>query len=554
MKPLTALTGAQLSLSLLLGLASGCSAQAQDETPQNTDEPAFEQRLNELGRDLKQGTSGAEVRTLHEYLSRYGYLPNARLAREYPTWRPIIQQGPARLDTYDENTLAAVEQLQIRGALPVTGIVDEATRALLKVPRCAHPESLPADPSEKYALTDDDEVWLHRNLSWKLENTDDVSLLQARGAVSAALATWAAQTGLTFTEVSGTTAADIMLRFGVIDGPGKVAAQASPPLSPSVVIDTAESWSVATPTPATHFDLQTVLIHELGHKLGLLHAAAPAVMQPSSEKGVQRRVLNLDDKMGISVRYDAWQLTPGCAKEIGIGADGSVWVIGCLAQPGGFSVHKWGGTDWIHAPNSGAIAIAVDPTGKPWVVNNLGEIIRRTSNSPTSGSWQLLPGCANDIDIAIDGSVWVLGCNDETSGNGTTVNKWNGSNWTYVPSPGGNRIAVDGTGRPWIIDADGNVIRRTTSSPTSGSWVTLPTVNGLNIGTGPGNHTWIVGSEPTAGGFALQVWNEQPGGLDIPTRARWIDQPGGALLGVDLMPTGQPWVIINSGNIFRVVK
>jgi len=34
-----------------------------------------------------------------------------------------------------------------------------------------------------------------------------------------------------------------------------------------------------------------------------------------------------------------WQQLPGLAKDIGVGADGSVWVIGMDPEPGGYGIH-----------------------------------------------------------------------------------------------------------------------------------------------------------------------------------------------------------------------
>ena len=38
--------------------------------------------------------------------------------------------------------------------------------------------------------------------------------------------------------------------------------------------------------------------------------------------------------------YDSvgWELEPGAARDIGVGADGSVWVVGTGAVPGGFGM------------------------------------------------------------------------------------------------------------------------------------------------------------------------------------------------------------------------
>ena len=88
-----------------------------------------------------------------------------------------------------------------------------------------------------------------------------------------------------------------------------------------------------------------------------------------------------------------WQLLPGAAKDIDVGADGSAWVIGTNPVPGGFGIYRFNGSGWDNVPG-GAVRIGVGPDGLPWVVNSGGSIFRRSSND-----WQLLPGAAVDIDV-----------------------------------------------------------------------------------------------------------------------------------------------------------
>jgi hypothetical protein len=74
----------------------------------------------------------------------------------------------------------------------------------------------------------------------------------------------------------------------------------------------------------------------------------------------------------------AWRQLPGTAKDIGIEADGSVWIIG--TNPSGtkdnFGVHRWTGKDWFGL-EGGGVQISVDKSGLPWVVNALGDIFHR---------------------------------------------------------------------------------------------------------------------------------------------------------------------------------
>ena len=78
---------------------------------------------------------------------------------------------------------------------------------------------------------------------------------------------------------------------------------------------------------------------------------------------------------GFAQTGQAWRQVPGSAKDIGVGADGSVWIIG--TNPSGtkdnFGVHRWTGKDWFGV-EGGGVQISVDKSGEPWMVNALGNI------------------------------------------------------------------------------------------------------------------------------------------------------------------------------------
>ena len=71
-----------------------------------------------------------------------------------------------------------------------------------------------------------------------------------------------------------------------------------------------------------------------------------------------------------------WELLPGEARDIGVGADGSVWVIGDDEAKGGFGIYRWNGRAW-ERDSGAAVAISVGPKGTPWVVNDRKQIFRR---------------------------------------------------------------------------------------------------------------------------------------------------------------------------------
>jgi hypothetical protein len=66
-----------------------------------------------------------------------------------------------------------------------------------------------------------------------------------------------------------------------------------------------KTWSTAAVTLGGQFDVETVMLYELGHYLSLGHSAPPAVMQSTTPAGTQRRTLTADDIAGIIAIYGA---------------------------------------------------------------------------------------------------------------------------------------------------------------------------------------------------------------------------------------------------------
>ena len=61
---------------------------------------------------------------------------------------------------------------------------------------------------------------------------------------------------------------------------------------------------------------------------------------------------------GIPAAYSQqWQLTDGAARDVGVGANGTVWVIGTSAVPGGYAIYKRANNAWVNVPG-GAERIA----------------------------------------------------------------------------------------------------------------------------------------------------------------------------------------------------
>jgi Ca2+-binding RTX toxin-like protein len=178
--------------------------------------------------------------------------------------------------------------------------------------------------------------WDHTDLTYGFVNhTNDLSTSAQESAVAAALASWSAVSPLTFTKVADCglafdartcTTPDIRISWGTgqhsgsgfdpaFDGQGGTAAHGfyPPPNGWSAAgdlhFDDAERWT----TSGNGVDLQAIALHELGHALGLDHAAgAQCPMRSSTARPIMcsvvigaDRTLAQDDINGIQRLYGA---------------------------------------------------------------------------------------------------------------------------------------------------------------------------------------------------------------------------------------------------------
>ena len=74
----------------------------------------------------------------------------------------------------------------------------------------------------------------------------------------------------------------------------------------------------------------------------------------------------------LDMRTKQWTAIAGCAKDIGAGADGSIWVIGCGKVGGGYTIHTLLPNSKWRLISGGATDIAVDRNGSPFVSNDGG--------------------------------------------------------------------------------------------------------------------------------------------------------------------------------------
>jgi Tectonin domain len=255
-----------------------------------------------------------------------------------------------------------------------------------------------------------------------------------------------------------------------------------------------------------------------------------------------RSGVSLKLEYGVSRGTDnsvLWQQRTGRARDVGVGADGSIWVIGTNPVGTGFSgdfgIYRLNGSTW-EGVDGGAARIAVGPDGKPWVVNKNGEIFHRVVNT-----WVKFPGLAKDIGVGANGSVWIIGTNHVGRALDFGIHRLNDSTWEAVDG-GGVRIAVGPDGMPWVVNSVGQIFRR-----AGNSWNELPG-RGTDIGVGKvdnfaGSQTsaWLIGTDRvgTAGDFGVYEFVGE----------NWSKIDGGAI-GISVGLNGKPWVVNSAGSIF----
>jgi hypothetical protein len=217
-----------------------------------------------------------------------------------------------------------------------------------------------------------------------------------------------------------------------------------------------------------------------------------------------------------------WERASGAAEDIGIGPDGSIWVIGRDKKGAGGGIYRRTGETWTNIPGRG-IKIAVDPKGNPWVVTAKFQIYRYDGST-----FSRLPGEATDVGIGSDGTAWVVGTPQKDS-----VYRRVGKRWERFPVDDPLRVAVDGDGNAWVTTSRQEVLKF-----NGRSWDVVFKSPGrlFDIATANNGVAWVVTS---AGIFR---WD-----------ASALGKTTGHARNVAVAPDGKPWVATDKSEIYRWV-
>jgi peptidoglycan hydrolase-like protein with peptidoglycan-binding domain len=503
---------------LHLALCAGCSnKEVQHEAAHDGRVLRGRQAALELG--LALGASGEGVRELQSYLATYGYLANSALSALYPKWAPTT--GADEPGTFGKRTETALLALQRRAGLPQTGRLDTQSIDLFARARCGVPEGASEyDRGGAYSL--EGSTWSKTSLTWRVVNAPAaLSSEVVTSALAIAFTTWQAETNIEFSQA--TTQADLEVRFAPLDGPGKsFGAAGFPAAGGDIVLDEAEAWT-AGGGQATGLDLVAVALHEIGHALGLAHSSrAETVMYPYA--GPSRRVLHASDRAAVSALYDTWQpQVPDRVMDIAVGPDDEPWIVYQEGSAG--VVYRWSGSEWRDLPGIDGLRIAVAPDGTAWVCDRAGAVFTHSANA--SEPWVAVAGagCATDVGVGMDGSVWVVGCPPRQG----TVLKWVPPTWHAASGTiTAARVSVTPDGVPWIVTDSGAIYRRSTREPAAGEWLNIPGAAN-DIGIGPDGVPWAVGLMPSSGGFKIYVWNEDASSTLAAPSGQWFPVAGGGI-------------------------
>jgi hypothetical protein len=235
----------------------------------------------------------------------------------------------------------------------------------------------------------------------------------------------------------------------------------------------------------------------------------------------------------------AWVARQAAARDVGVGADGSAWIVGSTqTSRRGFDLSRWDGSTWHPLPGA-AVRISAASEVAAWCVDGAGAIYQWNEHG---GSWNHHPGpVAVDIAMGADGSVWMVAANPPQGELG--VYRWEGG-WVAVPSnpikghpinlgSPGIRIAAASKNEAWIVTAAHEIFHWQDHAV---SWNQLPgTAHDIGVGA-----DGTVGITTPLG--AISFWS--------PERSQWVVidspplQPGTSskLIEIAIAPNGLPWV------------
>lgn len=259
------------------------------------------------------GENRTGLADLKRYLRHFGYLPN-----------PSRPSNCNLSDAFDESLREAILAYQRNFRLNATGFLDPSTVDLMAQPRCGIADVVNGTAYMRgrglYSYFPGRPKWpSHKtNLTYAITSTAGVSASDSvlRGVFSRAFSRWSEVTTLTFAEVDAAAVKpDITIGFFSgdhgdgegFDGTLGTLAHAFSPPDGRLHLDAEENWVAdgdVTASSSWAVDLESVVVHEIGHLLGLGHSSVEeAIMYPTIRIRTKKVLLADDDVRGIQSLY-----------------------------------------------------------------------------------------------------------------------------------------------------------------------------------------------------------------------------------------------------------
>ena len=481
---------------------------------------------------------------MNDYLTRFGYFPNAELAREYPAWRPIVDTAPANPSVFDERTEAALRRLQANNGLPTTGSPIRRRAASCRWSgvgfRTGSKTSPPVTSSSSTASAVGGRLQglVRRVRIQQRHLPDDAGLrnlpsgvplgCRGRGDVLARdgrrpslvphiSVGWGNPPAGAIATTTGWGSANAVITLRPTHSDGKM-------------------WTTSSTPTMNQYSVRAALMHNVGHALGLHHSPfIGTVMEPHFPAAGPVSIASRTTTGWRSVRRGTSIRRPMVSGLVDIavgedGTDGSVWVVGADDQLGGKGIYKLVNSTWVPdatAPGAvrfGATSIAVQSDGRPIVTQAQSlpqgaRIFERNSADPNVPGWTELSGNGFALDVGVGGGhIWIIGTNN-------IVYKRVGEGWTMDSTMRhGQRISVGHPVGPAVGHRRRSRIQakleRCDQRRVDGRWAWTTSPAG---GPSDVDGAAVFATNKTAG--HIIVWSQQPGSgsgeFVIPANENW---------------------------------
>jgi len=231
-------------------------------------------------------------------------------------------------------------------------------------------------------------------------------------------------------------------------------------------------------------------------------------------------------------RYDyysgLWTKQDMAAKDIGFSlTDGSGWCISTdedPLNPGNYFVYHWINSMWTKLNKSGVV-IALDPLGKPWVVNSSQRLSEYVNDL-----WYDR-GIARDVGITPTGIVWTISNTPVAGGYKIAKIYWKDMNFA------GLRIAAAPNGEAWLANSTNSLYKF-----SNNNWA-IQSITAKDVGVGANGKVCVISAEADPG---------NPGNYNVYqlNGTKWQKVAGRSGIRITVDFTGHPWLVNTNYNLY----